>query len=386
VLKYINWDESKGWHKGATCAARVTADRAWYDLTGHEPSPALWPKERQYRHIAPANPNRLIANCRLYEIYPPVQISDPDIWGGILNSSWSLLSSLQYGRPVGNEGNWSTMVVDANLMLVPNPINTAIKLCEQVASAFRMLAKRPAMQFLAERRMREMAFAKAGRKTELESLSNLSELDMPDRRDLDEAVLEMLGVKDRRDRSNLIERLYAYLREFFEQVRQKEEKAIVNKNTSKRKSASPSELAGQVLAELKDKYGYLLRPYSDFVDVSKPFSTYDLPTDGAAELHHDLFADQGSVRFTKGRKPLAMITTKAPAQAALIVLIAEHGVRGLVRIPLKSEDCQTLHKTYARLIEDRAQRIRNIVDERTGDPDLQEEIFETVDSFIAHPY
>ena len=33
VLKYIEWGESKGWHKGATCAARVTEKRGWYDLT-----------------------------------------------------------------------------------------------------------------------------------------------------------------------------------------------------------------------------------------------------------------------------------------------------------------------------------------------------------------
>lgn len=87
VLQYIEWGESKGWHKGATCAARVTDTRGWYDLTGHRRAAALWPKERQYRHIAPANPESLIANCRLYEIYPWGENDDPDLWGGILNCS-----------------------------------------------------------------------------------------------------------------------------------------------------------------------------------------------------------------------------------------------------------------------------------------------------------
>jgi hypothetical protein len=86
VLDYIKWGEKRGFHTGATCSARVTEDREWYDLTGHSRALALWPKERQYRHIAPANTHRLLANCRLYEIYPQSGNSDPLLWGGILTN------------------------------------------------------------------------------------------------------------------------------------------------------------------------------------------------------------------------------------------------------------------------------------------------------------
>jgi len=34
VLKYIEWGEEQGYNLGATCAARVTEDKEWYDLTG----------------------------------------------------------------------------------------------------------------------------------------------------------------------------------------------------------------------------------------------------------------------------------------------------------------------------------------------------------------
>ncbi|EQD25895.1 N-6 DNA methylase, partial [mine drainage metagenome] len=32
VGQYIDWGEKKGWHKSATCAARATEERGWYDL------------------------------------------------------------------------------------------------------------------------------------------------------------------------------------------------------------------------------------------------------------------------------------------------------------------------------------------------------------------
>lgn len=55
------------------------------------------------------------------------------------------------------------------------------------------------------------------------------ELDMADRRNLDHAVLELLGINSKREREEWIERLYAYLREFFDDTRRKEERAIATK-------------------------------------------------------------------------------------------------------------------------------------------------------------
>lgn len=231
-------------------------------------------------------------------------------------------------------------------MLVPD-FREAAKACEVVAKAFRLLKGRPAMQFLSERRMRRMAFTKAGREPQLAAVSDLCELDMDDRWALDDAVLEMLGVKNKRERDGLIDRLYAYLREFFEGVRQKEEKAIENKNRSKRRGAiSASEIAAEILKEIKDHDGQLLRSYADFLDVARPFNTLDLPADGRPEVHDDMFAPHGSVRFMKGRKQISILPTKTREQAALVAFIAAHGVRGLTRVPFDADNCARLRKRY----------------------------------------
>ncbi|MCG2741804.1 MAG: SAM-dependent methyltransferase, partial [Syntrophaceae bacterium] len=378
--QYVAWGEEKKVHQGATCAARETEERAWYDLTGHERSVILWPKERQYRHIAPTNPHQVVANCRLYEIHPSEEYGDADLWGGMLNSSWVLLSSLQYGRPVGNEGNWSTMVVDVNMMRVPDPRRADGDVLARVQEAFRRLKDRKALQFLSARRMREMAWRQAGKEAELEKLSDLCELDMTDRRELDDAVLAMLGVASAKRRKEMIDALYRYLREFFERTRQKEEKAILNKNKARRRGKTdPAELAAQIYQELAEDHGDFLRRYDpDFLDKMRPFDTYEIPAEGVPVPYRDMFVPH-SVRFIKGKKTqIALLRTQSPVQDDLIVLICRSGLRGLVRVPHEENECRRVLGAYESFIGKRETLLRRLIEERSADEDLQRMIYDAL--------
>ena len=384
--KYIGWGEKQNLHRSATCSARVTDNREWYDLTGHQRAPVLWPKGHQYRHIAPANKERLVANCAMYEIYPPSNLDEPSLWGGILNSTWVLLSALQFGRPVGNEGNWSTMVADVNMMLVPDPSIATTKLRDKVTQAFMKMEQRKALQFLSERRLRTMAYTSAGKVSELGSLSNLTELDMPDRRVLDDAVLEMLGVNSPTARQELIDELYVYLRDFFEATRQKEEKAIINKNTARRRERiRPADIAAQIYKEVSENEPDLLRQYdSHFLDKSQPFDTYDLPADGEAKPYSDMLVAK-AVKFTKGAKTqVALIPTLTSSQAQLITLLANTGTRGLVRVPHNDADCIRTLEEYREFVDRRDERNKELIQERTSDEDTQEKILVALISLINH--
>lgn len=155
--EYIRWGEKRGYDKAACIQNRTTANKEWFILTGAKPAPILWPKEKQYRHIAPTNPDRIIANCRLYEVHPN-KYKDDDMWGGILNSSIVILSSIIFGRPMGTEGNWSMMVGDTKRMLVPDPYQATNKSRQKVAIAFRKMKKRKALSFLSEQRLRKMKY------------------------------------------------------------------------------------------------------------------------------------------------------------------------------------------------------------------------------------
>ena len=224
-----------------------------------------------------------------------------------------------------------------------------------------------------------MAYTQAGKEAELEKLSDLCELDMADRRELDDAVLEMLGVESAARRQELLDELYDYLREFFELTRQKEEKAIINKNKARRRGqASPTEIAAQILAEIQENHPDLLSRYDpDFLDLTKPFDTFDLPGEGIPQALKDtnpLLYDRGVV-FMKGKKPLANLITKIPEQDPLIILLARSGRHGLVRLPHDPEDCRRLYHEYAAFLRLRDETIRELIANRTLDEEMQEKIY-----------
>ena len=222
-----------------------------------------------------------------------------------------------------------------------------------------------------------MAFLAAGKDAELLNLSDLCELDMADRRELDDAVLEMMGVESTLERTTLIHGLHYHLAEFFEQVRQKEEKAIANKKRAKRRGpAKPSQIAAEILEEIKLNDPVLLRRYDPgFLDPAKPYDTYELPTMGDACNGQTLFEAHG-VAFLKGRKTVAMVETKNAAQDALIVLLARSAVRGLVRVPHDEAECRGVCDRYSDLVGRREARVRELIQLRTADEDMQVRIYD----------
>ena len=384
VLDYIKWGESKNWHQGSTCKSRISPNRAWYDLTGHKRAPALWPKEKQYRHIAASNDDYLIANCRLYEIYPPKDYDDPNLWGGILNSSLVILASYQFGRPVGNEGNWSTMVVDVNMMLVPDVRKASAFQLQRVSEAFAKMKNRDVQPLISERRLRGMAYTQAGKLEELESLPDISELDMADRWELDDAVLELLGVKTKNERKRLREELYSYLREFFELTRQKEEKAIENKKRAMRRGKTkPADIAQQIYQEIvADENRWLMNYADNFFNPEKPFDTFDIPAEGEPfNTNNDMFSSHG-VKFVKGKKQIIFIETKNDIQGELITLLANNGIRGLVRVPHDERETERVFKNYDRFLKQRDKRIRELIEARTADEDMQGKTYDALSFFL----
>ena len=159
--------------------------------------------------------------------------------GGILNSTFAVLSKFQYGRPVGNEGNLKTEVVDVTMMPVPDPRRCSAQTVTRVAKAFDAMKGREAFQLLSERRMRSMAFSKVGKENELINLSETCELDMSDRHELDDAIFEMMGVTSKRERQDILGRLYVTCANFCSGRRKK---AILN-GTFLRKPTIPAEIA-----------------------------------------------------------------------------------------------------------------------------------------------
>ena len=382
LSKYIQWCERHNVHKGSTIAARANKNREWYDLTGHPRGVAFWPKSQQYKHAVPLNLAQLQANCNLYDILPGEKTSETIV--AVLNSTLAVLAKFQYGRPVGNEGNLKTEIVDVNMMPVPDVRSVPKAIAGKLNHAFSELQKRDAMQFLPERRMREMAFERSGKKAELKTLSGLCELDMPDRKALDHAVLELLGVSRKSEREKMLSELYAYLKSFFEITRQKEERAIVNKNTSRRRgAASPQELAQQVFDELRNRAPLLLRRYDpDFLTHEMLFDAHEVPAEGEASIREDLISGSPVVEFMKGRRQTGLSAVRTTCQAQMLKLLADNGMRGIVRIAHVEEECQMVRDQYTNFVWQRDQMIASLIGELVSDDDLAGKVREFVLSMV----
>ena len=385
VADYLNWGEQEGWHRASACASRTSEKRQWYDLTGMKRALLLWPKAQQYKHAVPINEQGVLNNYNLHGLHPKDGI-DVELLSSILNSSLVVLSKYQFGRPVGVEGNLKTEIVDINIMLIPDPRKCSAAVRDKIVKAFRNMKNRKVLQLLPERRLREMAYRKKGDEQKLSTLSEISELDMPDRRELDEAVFEMLNIGTRQSRHNLLNELYSYLREFFELTRQKEEKAIANKLQTQKRIVRPRDIAVQIYEEMKQEYPHLLKTYDmDFFDKYKPFDTVEIPSEGKPVAVEDLIEGNG-VKFVKRKKTLAFLNTTSLAQADLITLLAESGAYGLVRIPHEESECLRLTDKYRKFIQERDKTIKILAEERTKDTDLQNKILESLTPLMLQPH
>jgi len=113
------------------------------------------------------------------------------------------------------------------------------------------------------------------------------------------------------------------------------------------------------------------------MNADRPFDVFELPEKGEPEPYTDMFRKH-AVRFLKGRKSIAVIETKNACQKSLICLIGKTGYRGLVRVPHEEEECKGVLKPYEEFIEKRNKRLRELIDERTADEDMQEKILESL--------
>lgn len=375
VSAYIARGEELSVHKGSTIAARGEA-RPWYDLSNARRVGLFWAKSHQYRHCAPANPERFVANCNLYT----VETDDSDCAGAVLNSTIVMLAKQLYGRPVGVEGNLKTEIVDMNMMPVPDWSAAPASVRNRMVTACNRLRERKVLGVLSERRLRREAFLKKGDIDALDTLDDVTEFDQEDRHALDDAVLELIGIADRSRRTELRTRLYEYLQDFFESARVKEELAIANKATAKRQAKlSPQTLANDVFVLVEQNHPRLLNSYRDIVGsgVTYPTEGRRVPGKGKPEFVEDMLTT--GVRFATGRGKGELVNTRSRAQAELVVAIAETGGGGRNHfLPVNDRECELLSRKLDDLNRERSTKVREMIEARTSDPEIGSRAFDLV--------
>ena len=359
-----------------TCATR----QSWYDLTRLvKPGFAFWPKAQQYRHIIPANPYRMICNCNLYDL-------DSDTFNATeqialvasLNSTIVGFFKTFYGRFAGTEGNLKTEVVDVNLMEVPDPRGVSATLSRRLEVAFDSLARRESGR-LVEEQLMDCHSPQRARNLAAGPLVLPKELQQPDRRELDDAVFEMLGVSDSAARRELIDRLYEATSQHFREIRVVEIEKMEQRARSEGKRLNVHDLAADIwdAVELSDSLSV-----SQWLTESPRAAVWvDLPEDRPVVLlDNPLFPDH-TVYFGRSRKE--QVRCGSRSQAQLVLHLADLGVRGRLKIPGDTESANDLLvRLEARLAESRT-AFSELVESRTGDSRTRERLLDMLQTWFV---
>ncbi len=360
----------------STCAARDP----WYDLTGLvKPGFAFWPKAQQYRHIIPANPERAICNCNLYDVESDkLNATEQAALVAVLNSTLVGLFKTFYGRFAGTEGNLKTEVVDVNLLEVPDPRSVPARLSKRLTSALQRMERRDVGR-LVEEQLMDCHTPERARKLAAGPLVLAHELQQSDRRDLDDAVFELLGVADPKERHELIDRLYEATAKHFRDIRVVEIDKMEQRAKSDNKRFSVHDLAADIwdAAELEDAM-----PLAQWIGQQ---AGSDLPVTIPEEkpavlVENPLFGDN-TVYFGKARD--VHLTCQSRGQAELVARLANLGVSGEVNMPAGLAACMKLLARINVRLDKAMERFKELVESRTGDERIRQQLMEVLERWFV---
>jgi len=353
----------------STCAAR----EPWYDLTKLvKPGFAFWPKAQQYRHIIPANPKRAICNCNLYDVASEaLSTSEQNALVAVLNSTLVGLFKTFYGRWAGTEGNLKTEVVDVNLLEVPDPRGVGDALEDKLTSAVKSMSRRIVGRLIEEQLMNCHSPDRA-RRIAAGPLVLSDELRQNDRRALDDAVFELLGVTKATERAQLVQRLHEDTARHFRAIRVVEIEKMEQRSRTANRRFSVQELAADAwdAAELPDQ-----TPLSEWLGKQPDCtSAVNIPDERPAILSPSPMFDPNTVYFGRVGKSVAHVDCQSAGQARLVVCLANLGISGNVSVPDSNDGSVALLAAVDSRMSIAECRFRQLADARTTQARLQSEI------------
>ncbi len=360
----------------STCANRDP----WYDLTKLvRPGIAFWPLAQQYRHIIPGNPERLVCNKRFFDVAPlTLSSAECDALVAILNSTLVGFWKNFYGRYTGTEGSLDTEVIDAKMMEVPNPQGVSAHLARRLTDALARMGTREVGR-LVEEQLMDCHTPERARRLAAGPLLFSHELQQPDRRDLDDAVFELLGVSDPKERDELIDRLYEATARHFREIRVVEIQKMQQRAKSDNRRFSVHDLVADIwdAAELEDA-----TPLAEWIgQLPESNSLAIIPEGRPAAVSSDVMFSPNTVYFGKARK--SSIDCQSRGQAELVVRLANLGIAGEITLPRDFGPCIKLLERVNRRIESAARRFKELAESRTGDERVQQQLMELLERWFV---
>lgn len=351
--RYVGFAERRGWNTGATVASRAKV-RPWYDLgllPKRRRSDMFWPMAQQYRHLVAWNRDKIACNHNLFDLWSASDVDSKLLWS-VLNSTVVALTKHQFGRPAGIEGSLKTEVVDVKMMLVPDPRRATAAVAERIMRAATPLSRRLLRRTLPD------------------------EFELEDRRDLDDAVLELLGIRRGEERVALRERIYRALEEQYAATRAREIVAQKDRLRSKRKGvASAGDLADEIWAAEVEHLTLQEFP-GDFLVERKGLKSIDLPPGrvevGRAMMETGRHLAAGTIRV--GGPDGQVIEVGSQAKADYLAAAAECGLYGIIRVPADDRRCEQAVGEFRKYCRGLETKFKDLAAQRTRDSKKQKAI------------
>ena len=393
VLKYLRYGEQNAFAstkskavpvpQRATCAARDP----WYDLTYTKCGHIIWPKSQQYRHIIVHNKNRVIVNCNLYDVTAvDEKESPPDLMAAILNSTLVGLVKIYFGRYAGTEGNLKTEVVDVNLLEIPDPRDVPKSVAKKLRDAFAQLCTRTTGGMVEEAFMECRSYERIKKLAE-NPVELPNELKMADRRDLDLAVFELLGIANASEREKLVNELYYETANHFRQIRIVEVQKQEQRSKSEGREFRTDELAADLWDSLPpaDKQP-LVEWLAAQVKAGDGF-VVDVPEGRASLPDATDMLDANAIFFrAPGADKSAVQKIQLPgrAHAEMIFTLAQRNVHGSLPLPKSEAAAQTLQAGLSQRLVAFASQADTLSRSRTSDEKRAAELAALLEFWLVH--
>jgi hypothetical protein len=201
-----------------------------------------------------------------------------------------------------------------------------------------------------------------------------AELRQPDRRELDDAVFELLGVVDPAARGRLIDRLYEATALHFRAIRVVEIQKMQERARAETRRFSAHDLAADIWDAAQFEGAAPLPEWIVRRPEAKTTVEVDIPEERPATVDKDAMFDTTTVYFGKSGK--SFVECPNVAQAELIQRLAEFGLSGKVALPADMDPAvKLLARLNERLVE-AEKRLRGLADSRTGDDRIREQLMD----------
>jgi hypothetical protein len=340
---------------------------------------------QQYRHIVPANPERLICNHNLFDVRP-LDLPPPaaGILCAILNSTLVARFKTFHGRYAGTEGNLKTEVVDVNLLEIPDPRRATKSVAQKLQRAFSQLCQRDTGPLVEEEFMQCHDPERAARLAQ-KPISLPWELRQADRRALDLAVFELLGATDAAEREALCDELYRETAAHFRQIRLVE----LQKQQQRKGKDYPDFRTDELAADLWDA---LLpeekQPLAAWLAAQTGGGQSHVIPEGRASLPdaNDLL-DANTVFFREpggGQAAVSALRLPSRSHAEILFALARLGLRGGIRLPDSEQAARDLQHQLNQRLAALTERAERLARSRTSDEKKVADVAELLRHWLIH--